>query len=145
MRIILVVYSVLTFVGMTSPAHAEPTIVRAAEPLRLTETQMDVVSAGTTVVTTGASATAEGSNTHTYTSTSTTVIGTPLNIVSAGLGSAKAYACCGSGTDTNVQTGYYSDADIVIANSLVNDASNPVSSSSNGVITVIAVDVPLLQ
>jgi hypothetical protein len=144
MRIISLVGSALAFVAMTSPVHAEPTILRAAEPLRLTETQMDVVSAGTTAVTTGASATAEGSNTHTYTSTSTTVIGTPLNIVSAGLGSAKAYACCGSSTDTDVQTGYYSDGDVVIANSIVNDASDPVSSSSNGVITVIAVDVPLL-
>lgn len=144
MRIIAPVCTAFAFAAITSAAQAEPTILRTAEPLRLTETQMDVVTAGTTAVTTGASATAEGSNTHTYTSTSTTVIGTPLNIVTAGFGSAKAYACCGSSTDTDVQTGYYSDADIVIANSIVNDASNPVSSSSNGAIRVIAVDVPLL-
>ena len=114
----------------------------AAEPVRLTGTQMDAVTAGAVAVGVGAWATADGSSAYTYTSTSTTVFSTPKNNVDIGLGFGKAVACCGSSTDTGVQTTYYAEGDKVIANSNVNDTSTPLFSFSHGVTTVIAVDVP---
>jgi hypothetical protein len=124
-------------------ALMESAVLWAAEPVRLTGAQMDAVTAGTVAVGMGALATAEGPNARTYSSTSTNVISTPRNIVNIGLGHAKAYACCGSSSDTNVETAYYAEGDIVIANSIIKDNDNPRFSSSHGVITVIAVDIPL--
>lgn len=121
---------------------AEPAALGAAEPVKLTETQMDAVAAGTVAVVMNALTTADGANTSTYTSTSTTVFSTPGSIVDIGLGFGTAVACCGSGTDTSVQTVYDAEGDKVISNSTVNDISNPLFSLSNGVTTVIAVDVP---
>ncbi|SFN44305.1 hypothetical protein SAMN05216386_0989 [Nitrosospira briensis] len=118
-------------------------VLWAAEPMRLTGMQMDTVTAGTVAVGMGAFATAEGSNTHTHTSTSTNVIGTPKDIVDIGLGFADAYACCGSGSDTSVETAYYAEGDIVIANSIIKDNDRLWFSSSHGVTTIIAVDIPL--
>ena len=126
-------------------ALAEPVVLRAAEPARLTQTQMDAVTAGTVVVGMAAGAIADGPNARTHTSTSTTVISTPKNIVNIGLGFGKAYACCGSSADTNVQAMYYAEGDIVVANSIIKDTSNPRFSSSHGVTTVIAVDVPVFN
>jgi hypothetical protein len=103
---------------------------------------MDAVAAGTVAVVMGASATADGSNTSTYTNTSTTVFSTPTNTVDIGLGFGTGVACCGSSTDTSVQTAYYADGDKVITNSTVNDTSTPLFSFSNGVTTAISVDIP---
>ncbi len=127
----------VVFVALT-----EPVVLWAAEPVRLTEAQMDVVTAGAVVVGMGAWAIADGSSTYTYTSTSTTVISTPRNNVDIGLGFGKAVACCGSNTDTTVQAVYYAEGDRVIANSLVTDTRTPMFSLSHGVTTVIAVHVP---
>jgi hypothetical protein len=124
-------------------ALMESAVLWAAEPMRLTGAQMDTVTAGAFAVGTGAFAAAEGPNAYTHTSTSTNVISTPKSIVNVGLGSAKAYACCGPSSDTNVETAYYADGDIVIANSIIKDNDNPRFSSSHGVITIIAVDIPL--
>ena len=99
--------------------------VWAAEPVTLTGTQMDAVTAGAVAVGVGAWATADGSSSYTSTSTSTTVFSTPKNTVDIGLGFGKAVACCGSSTDTGVQTTYYAEGDKVIANSTVNDTSTP--------------------
>ena len=127
---------------MVFAALMEPAALWAGEPVRLTGTQMDAVTAGAVAVGMGAWAIAEGPNARTHTSTSTTVIGTPKNVVDIGLGSGKAYACCGSSTDTGVQTVYYGEGDIVIAHSVIKDHQTPVSSFSHGVTTVIAIDVP---
>jgi hypothetical protein len=123
-------------------ALAEPLVLRAAEPVRLTGTQMDAVTAGAVAVGVGAWATAGGSDAGTYTSTSTTVFSTPTGTVDIGLGFGKAVACCGLSADTGVQTTYSADGDKVIAQSTVNDTSTPQFSFSNGHTTVIAVDVP---
>jgi hypothetical protein len=123
-------------------ALAEPVVLWAAEPMRLTGTQMDTVTAGAVTVGVSAWATADGSSAGTYTSTSTTVFSTPKNNVDIGLGFGKAVACCDSSSDTGVQTTYYAEGDKVIVNSTVNDTSTPQFSFSHGVTTVIAVDVP---
>ena len=78
---------------------------------RLTGAQMDAVTAGAVAVGVGASATADGSDAGTYTSTSTTVFSTPDGNVEIGRGFEKAVACCGSSTDTDVQTAYSAEGD----------------------------------
>ena len=140
MRITLL--SPLALGAVVFAALAQPLVLWAAEPVRLTGTQMDAVTAGAVAVGVGASATAEGSNTGTYTSTSTRVFSTPNGNVEIGRGFGKAVACCGSSTDTDVQTGYYAEGDKVIVHSNVHDHDTPRFSFSNGHITVIAIDIP---
>ncbi len=123
-------------------ALAQPVVLLAAEPARLTHTQMDAVSAGAVAVGVGASATTEGSNTGAYTNTSTTVFSTPNGNVEIGRGFGKAVACCGWSSDTDVQTAYSAEGDKVIAHSNVHDHDTPQRSFSTGHITVIAIDVP---
>lgn len=134
--------SPLALGAMFFVALGEPVALWAAEPVRLTETQMDAVTAGTVAVGMGAWATADGYNTYTstYTNTFTTVISTPTNTVDIGLGFGTAVACCGTGTDTNVQATYYAEGDRVTAHSLVGDTRTPLFSFSYGITTVIAVD-----
>lgn len=102
---------------------------------------MDAVTAGTVAVGVFASAAADGSNAYASSSTSTTVFSTPTGTVDIGLGFGGAVARCGD-TYTDVQTAYYAEGDKVIAHSTVNDTSTPRFAFSNGVTTVIAVDVP---
>ncbi|WP_430233664.1 hypothetical protein [Nitrosomonas communis] len=123
-------------------ALAKSAVLWAAEPVRLSETQMDAVTAGTVAVGVGAWATADGSNSYTSTSTSTFTFSTPKNNVDIGLGFGEAVACCGSSADTDVQTAYYAEGDRIAAHSTVNNISNPVFSQSRGVVTAIAVDIP---
>ena len=52
-------------------ALAEPVVLGAAEPVRLTGTQMDAITAGAVAVGVGLGLLAHGSNTYTYASTST--------------------------------------------------------------------------
>jgi hypothetical protein len=103
---------------------------------------MDAVTAGAVAIGMGALAVADSSNTYTYTSTSTTVISTPTNNVDIGLGFGKAYACCGSSSDTSVQSAYYAEGDKVIAHGVVINTDTPNFSFSHGVTTVIAIDIP---
>ncbi|SFH54879.1 hypothetical protein SAMN05216299_12122 [Nitrosospira sp. Nsp14] len=123
-------------------ALAQPVVLWAAEPVRLTGTEMDTVTAGSVAVGVAAFATAEGSNTRTYSSTSTTVFSTPKNNVEIGRGVGKAVACCGWSSDTDVQTAYSAEGDKVIAHSNVHDHHTPRFSFSQGHITVIVIDVP---
>ncbi len=140
MRITLL--SPLALRAVVFVALAESVVVGAGEPGRLTGAQMDAVTAGTVAVGVGAWATADGSNAYASSSTSTTVFTTPTGTVDIGRGFGRAAACCGSGTYTDVQTAYYAEGDKVIAHSTVNDTSTPLFSFSNGVTTVIAVDIP---
>ena len=120
----------------------ESAFLWAAEPVRLTETQMDAVTAGTITVGTYATAIADGYPTnpeYTYTSTYTTVITEPSNIVDIGLGYGQAYACCGSRTYTNVQTTYYAEGDRVSASSINVDTMTTEFSYSYGFTSVITV------
>jgi hypothetical protein len=123
-------------------ALAQPVVLLAAEPAKLTGTQMDAVTAGAVAVGVQATATADGSSTSTYTSTSTTVFSTPKGNVEIGRGFGKAVACCGSSADTNVTTTYSAEGDKVIAHSNIHDHDTPHRSFSTGHITVIAIDVP---
>lgn len=136
--------SLLALGAVVFAAPTELAVLWAAEPVRLTETQMDAVAAGTMAVGTGALAIAGGSDTYTYTSTSTTVISgsTPTNTVDIGLGSGTAVACCGSGTYTTVEAVYYAEGDRVSASSIVTDTQTSQYSFSFGIATVIAVDTP---
>lgn len=115
---------------------AQPVIVSAAEPVRLTGTQMDTVTAGTTGV--GVDAWATGT-TSAATSTSTSVKSN--NVVEVGVGHGKATGS-GSGADSNVSTGYYSDAGKVVANSTNHDVHNPHFSFSHGNVVVVGINVP---
>ena len=138
MRTTLLLRLVLS--ALISTALVESAI--SAEPMKLAEAQMDVVTAGTVAVGVGAWATADSSNSYTSTSTSTFTHSTPKNNVDIGLGFGEAYACCGSSADTDVQTAYYAEGDRVIANSTENSMSTPIFSYSNGLTSVIAVDNP---
>jgi hypothetical protein len=121
-------------------ALAESVALWAAEPVRLTGTQMDAVTAGAVSLGVSAWAATTGSNTYTYASTSTTASGTPTTTVVTGSGYGEALACCGSSTNTSVQTTYYAEGDRVIANSTVTDTSTPWASYSYGYTNVIAVE-----
>jgi hypothetical protein len=129
-------FGVVVFVALAESA------VWAAEPTRLTGPDMDAVTAGAVAVGVGALATADSFSSYTSTSTSTTVFSTPKNNVDIGLGFGKAVACCGSSTDTHVETAYAAEGDKVIVNSTVHDHDTPRFSFSHGHITVIAIDVP---
>lgn len=124
-------------------ALAESTALWATEPMRLTETQMDAVTAGTVAVGAYAAATANsysGNYEYTYTSTSTNVISEPSNIVDIGYGSGWAVACCGSSTGTTVQTTYYAEGDRVSGNSTNVDTTIPMLSYSYGFTSAISVN-----
>ena len=140
MKTTLLLRLVLSAVIFT--ALEKPIILSAAGPVRLAETQMDAVTAGTVAVGVGAWATADSSNGYTSTSTSTFTYSTPRSNVEIGLGFGNARACCGSSADTDVQTAYYAEGDRVVAHSSENNINNPVFSQSHGVISVIAIDIP---
>ena len=123
-------------------ALGAPVVLCAAEPVRLTRTQMDAVTAGAVAIGMGALAVADSTDAYTSTSTSTTVFSTPKGNVEIGQGFGKAYACCGPSADTDVQTAYSAEGDKVIAHSNVHDHDTPRFSFSTGHITVIAVDIP---
>jgi hypothetical protein len=117
-------------------ALAQPVIVSAAEPVRLTGTQMDAVTAGRTGVGVVASATGD-----TSASTSASTVARANNVVEIGIGHGKAVAS-GSDPDTKVQTSYSSDAGKVIAHSTVHDIDNPHLSASHGVVVVVGINAP---
>lgn len=130
----------LVISAVISAALAKSAI--SAEPMKLAETQMDAVTAGTVAVGVRAWSTADSSNSYTSTNTSTLTFSTPPGNVDIGLGFGNAYACCGSGADTDVQTAYYAEGDRVAAHSTETTISNPVFSQSMGVVTAVAVDIP---
>jgi hypothetical protein len=138
--------SLLALNTVVFAALAEPAGLWAAEPERLTESQMDAVTAGAVVVGMSATAIADFPTYTTYTSTntSTTVISAPSNIVEIGLGSGQAVACCGPDTYTAVQSTYYAEGDHVIANSVNVNTTNPIFSKSFGRITVIEINTTSL-
>jgi hypothetical protein len=117
-------------------ALAQPVIVSAAEPVRLTGTQMDAVTAGSTGVGVEASATGD-----TSASTSVSTVARANNVVEIGIGHGKAVAS-GSDADTSVQTTYSSDANKVIHHSSVHDVNNRHFSASNGVVVVVGINAP---
>ncbi len=120
-----------------------------AEPERLTESQMDAVTAGTVVIGMNAIAIAgfpayPTYTTSTSTNTSTTVLSAPRNIVEIRLGFGQAVACCGPNNYTNVQSTYYAEGDRVIANSMNINTTTPIFSYSYGFATVIVINTPSL-
>ena len=131
-------FSPLILGAVVFAALSEPAVLAAAESVRLTETQMDAVTAGTVAIGMGAFAVAGSPDAYTYTNTSTIVFSTPTpkTNVDIGLGFGKAYACCGPNTYTSVQAVYYAEGDKVIAHSTNIDTSTPQFSFSHGVTAV---------
>jgi hypothetical protein len=117
-------------------ALAQPVIVFAAEPVSLTGTQMDAVTAGRTGVTVNAEATGD-----TSASASTSTFAKANNVVELGVGHGTAVAS-GSGADTDVKTTYSSDAGRVIAHTAGHDVNNRNFSISHETVAVIGINAP---
>lgn len=126
-------FSPLALGAVVFAALAQPVI---AEPVRLTGTQMDAITAGTTAVGVGAWATGT-----TSASTSTSTFVKSNNVAEIGVGHGKATGS-GSGANSDVNTGYYSDAGKVIAHSTSHDVHTPRFSVSHGTVVVVGVNVP---
>lgn len=100
---------------------------------RLTNRQLDAVSAGDVAVTATAAATAGGIPTYTVTQTSASVTTSPFyGTTQIGRAWGMAYACCGPYTDTEVKTGSYADGAMVVGTSFNTKTSNQYSSMSTG-------------
>ncbi len=99
---------------------------------RLTNWQLDAVSAGDIGVTATALATAGGIPTYTLAQTSATVTSSPYGTVEVGRAWGMAYACCGPYTDTEVWTDAYADGAFVLGTSVNTETSNQYSSTSFG-------------
>ena len=105
----------------------------AAGSERLTNRQLDAVSAGDVAVTATAFATAGGIPTYTFAQTSASVTRSPsYGTVEMGRAWGMAYACCGPYTDTLVKTGSYADGAMVVGTSFNTKTSNQYSSTSAG-------------
>lgn len=99
---------------------------------RLTNRQLDAVSAGDIAVTATAVATAGGIPTYTLAHTSASVTRSPYGTVEMGRAWGMAYACCGPYTDTEVSTDAYADGTFVLGTSVNTGTSNQYSSTSIG-------------
>lgn len=100
---------------------------------RLTNRQLDAVSAGEIAVTATALATAGGIPTYTLAQTSASVTRSPsYGTVEMGRAWGMAYACCGPYTDTEVRTDSYADGAMVLKTSVNTKTSNQYSSTSAG-------------
>jgi hypothetical protein len=87
---------------------------RALAQEKLTELQMDSITAGTVAVSVSSSATAAGDSTYAYITTNTYTSSKAEGFVEIGKGSGEAYACCSPSTDADVSTGAYADGDAVL-------------------------------
>jgi hypothetical protein len=74
-------------------------------PMRLSETELETVTAGSVLIDASAIATAAGINTITTTNTTTTVLGS--GTIEIGAGFADAYACCGTYIHTEATVNAY--------------------------------------
>ncbi|EAR21771.1 hypothetical protein [Nitrococcus mobilis] len=99
---------------------------------RLTNRQLDTVSAGDIGVTATAVAVASGIPTYTLTQTIASVTRSPYGTVEMGHAWGTAYACCGPYTDTEVSTDAYADGAFVLGTSVNTKTSNQYSSTSVG-------------
>ena len=92
---------------------ADPAISKSTAPVRLTESQMDAVTAGRVSVSVTALANVSGPAPNTLADTQTLTISNGL--VEVGVGVGTAFACCSPSADTDVVTGEASDGRALIA------------------------------
>lgn len=132
----------LACIGLTiaTAAHAGSELASDPGPVRLTDRQMDAVTAGAIVVSVDALATALGDTTYTITDTSALVIS--RGRVELGFGRGSAFACCGTDTFTDVTTSAFADGDIVIIRSGGVEIRTPQYSAEKGWISVVSIDLP---
>jgi hypothetical protein len=119
---------------MTTTALAEPAAMSISEPVRLTESQMDTLTAGTVAVSVAAIATAEGDSTYTSTITTTNALSLGKGVVEKAEGKAEAFAYGTESADTAVWTYGYGDGKItVIKEKFFNQDRGTVSYSSGSI------------
>lgn len=123
----------------SSVVYAEP-VANPSGPLRLTQSQMDKVTAGGILVEVSAEAIALGDLAETLTDTETRVVSGKS--VERGKGSALAFACCGPLTDTSVSFEAFADGDIVVIGVRTRDIDRGWFSISAGRIHVYSRDLP---
>lgn len=123
---------------MASGARAESEIT--SEPIRLTESQMDSVTAGRLDLSVTALATALGPNSIADTDTNVTVF--KRGRVEIGFGIGKAFACCGPDSETAVLTEGSADGRIVFIRKRVFVNDTPQFSQTVGTILIVSVNKP---
>lgn len=130
----------LAFSALASTALAESVSDDAKGPLKLTESQLDTVTAGALFVFAEAVASTVGTGGLTYAGTETRT--TSGRYVELGFGRAKALACCGPETTVDVSLDGGADGLIVreIGNARV--IRTPTYSLAFGWIVVISINPP---
>lgn len=142
MKILLISFFFFLGTLATSVALAESITGRDLGPERLTELQMDDITAGAVAVSVVARAAALGIPNYTSTRTNTYAFSFGGGIVEIGIGAGRAYACCGPYTYAEVSTGYYSDADLTFARTVDVQRSTPRFSFAAGRVVVVGINLP---
>ena len=141
MRIARVVFSFLTVGAMVGVVLADPVITNSPRPARLTEAQMDAVTAGEVLVSVDALAVARGPHTNTRADTQTTALAGRL--VDVGIGVGTAIACCGALSATDVSTSASAEGGQTVISSERNHGSDtPLYSYKAGTAVIVSVKHP---
>lgn len=113
----------------------------SAEPIRLSNMEMDSVTAGAISVTAIANASAIGTNTIAQTSTNTNVLSFVKNgvTVEIGYGVAAAYACCSANTAATASTSATSDGKIVVLKQINSNNTTPDSTAAFSSIYIVSI------
>jgi hypothetical protein len=115
-----------------SVSLAEGTMPAGLEPLRLTESEMDAVTAGATGVAVESVAVTSGANGYTYTRATTNAFSIPGNIGKIASGIGLAVACCGLKNEARVSTDAFAEGGIAVTLSHDEKASGPLYSAVSG-------------
>lgn len=113
----------------------------SAEPVRLSSSEMDSVTAGAISVTAIANASAVGINTIAQTSANTNVRSFVKNgvTVEIGYGVASAYACCSANTAATASTSATSDGKIVFLKQINSNNTTPDSTAAFSSIYIVSI------
>lgn len=132
------VFPFLAFILATASyvAHAESGTANMSGPLRLTDTEMDGVTAGAVAVRVDASASAISSAQSTYAETNTRTRVVSLPTVEIGFGIGQAYASGGEVNSADVSVSGYGDGGHVSIRGRVRTFDVPQGSLSIGMISV---------
>ncbi len=114
--------------------------VASSAPMRLSNTQMDSVTAGTITITAVANASASGNTTLTQASTNTVV--RQFGNVEIGYGVASASACCSADATANAFTSGSADGQRVIIRQINRNYSTAGSQYAYSSIIVISINSP---
>jgi hypothetical protein len=137
MKVALLFYC-LSFCAVT---HAEPGVNDAEGLFRLTELQMDRVTAGAVFVTAEAYASTEGTGGSTFTNTQTRA--RTRQFIEVAFGTARARACCGEQAQANVYLNGGGDGKIVrtVSRSIVVDT--PLYTYAFGFVYAFSINPPV--